>query len=777
METNLFISHFNNIADKSPIDISIYEFMESVRTGLVRGNQISTLINQIRLEENKEKRSGLKRSLPAVTISAICSGGHKKSNIVKPSGYIQVDIDNVTNVNSLKEILTKDPYVMLVFISPSGNGLKCVLKIGEEILSNIFESVRIYFKTTYSIEIDRQVKDESRLCYYSYDPSLFFNADAKLFSSNSIRIIDYSVKSEVERLITKLESSNIDITNCYNDWVMIGFALTDEFKEDGESYFHRISQFYPYYNYNNCSMQYQNCLRSGSKNISINTLITFVNKKLGLPNPPVNSQNQNGIDGHIVFYSPCYDKDGKLKDLKIDYTKWIEVLYNLGFRRFDMDKNFVFVRVVNQIIEEVSVTHIQDAFIHFLENLPENLNGGISREFLIGKFYRNPSHYFCENRLNLLRPKEPFTFNADTKEDCLIYFKNGFVRCNKDGYNLFPYTQLNGLIWKSQIVDRDFSCINTMLLQPKERGEFSHFTLNISGNDLNRYNSLTTIIGYLLHSHFLGKLKAVVFTDSKISDVPNGRTGKTLLGQALGYVKKFTEINGKDFDTTNKHKYQEVNLDTQIVHLNDVRKNFDFECLFNDITEGIVADKKNTKPFKVKAKMIISTNKTICIEGASAKDRAIEFEFADYYNEKFSPEDEFHHWFFRDWNETEWLNFYNFCLFCICSYLKNGIIVAASVNLNRRKLLESSNPEFVGFMDSQVKDGNIKPNMEYDKKELFDRFLAEAPEYAEMKSFKQRRFTDCLRGYAKYSGYFSPIDPDVHERKSGGVRYIIFPPI
>jgi len=283
-------------------------------------------------------------------------------------------------------------------------------------------------------------------------------------------------------------------------------------------------------------------------------------------------------------------------------------------------------------------------------------------------------------------------------------------------------------------------------------------------------------MGYLLHSHFLGKLKAVVFTDSKISDVPCGRTGKTLVGQALAFIKKYIELNGKDYDPTNKHKYQEVNLDTQIVHVNDLKKNFDFENLFNDITEGIVVDKKNIQPFKVKAKMIISTNKTIKIEGDSALDRAIEFEFSNHYNAKFSPEDEFHHWFFRDWNEAEWMNFFNFFLFCICSYLKNGVINAVPVNLNRRKLRENTSQEFEEFMDCQVRVGEIKSGIEYNKKVLFDHFLLDSPEYAEVKSFKQSRFTEWLRVYAKYSGNFSAIDPDVNERKSGTVRYIIFPP-
>ncbi|MEI6765625.1 MAG: BT4734/BF3469 family protein [Bacteroidota bacterium] len=773
------ISHFESIADKHPSSISIDDFVRSIKSGKIHGRSIKKTIEHIRSAADSNERSKLKRTLPAVTLSAECSGGHKKANIISTTGLIQIDIDKLEDVDKKKEQLKDDPFIKIMFVSPSGNGLKCILKIGSSPPNHLFESICSYFKEQYAIEVDKQVKDESRLCFYSYDPDIFINDNAIEFVAVVNKPDDSPKKltPDIEHLISKLEAASIDVTTNYNDWIMLAFALTDAFGAAGEQYFHRISKFYPGYNQKDCSKQYHECMKSGSRNISIKSLISFVTGKLGKQESKIPDVTR-GIKPleDIIFYTPSYDKDGNLKDLKIDYTKWIEVLYGLGFRRFDIGKNFVFVRVVDQIIEEVSVTHIQDAFIHFLESLPENLPGGVSREFLIGKIYRNPSHYFCENRLNLLRPKEQFQFTEDTKDTCFIYFKNGFVRCTRDGYQLLPYEQLAGLIWKNQIVDRGFTFLDFMSSSPQEKGEFSFFTFNLCGKNPERYESLTSIIGYLLHSHFSGKLKAVVLTDSKISDVPSGRTGKTLLGQGLGYAKKYTELNGKDFDSANKHKYQELDLDTQIVHLNDVKKSFDFESLFNDITEGIVVDKKNIKPFKVKAKMIISTNKTIRIEGASARDRAIEFEFADYYNEKFSPEDEFHHWFFRDWDETEWMKFFNFCLFCISSYLKTGIVVAAPVNLNRRKLLENTNQEFVEFMDSQVKEGEIKPGIEYDKKGLFDRFLLESPEFADIKSFKQRRFTECLRTYAKYSGHFSAVDPDANERKSGNVRYITFPP-
>ena len=109
---------------------------------------------------------------------------------------------------------------------------------------------------------------------------------------------------------------------------------------------------------------------------------------------------------------------------------------------------------------------------------------------------------------------------------------------------------------------------------------FSKFVFNISGQNDKRFESLKTLIGYLLHGFFETKMKAVNLTDSTISENAEGRSGKTLLGRAIALIKMVCEISGKDFDPTNKHKYSSVNLDTQIVFLNDLRKRFDFETLF-----------------------------------------------------------------------------------------------------------------------------------------------------------------------------------------------------
>jgi len=66
-----------------------------------------------------------------------------------------------------------------------------------------------------------------------------------------------------------IQSGRIDITDGYDNWLSIGFALADEFGESGRQYFHAVSQFHPDYNPWKTDRQFTYCLRSGGKGITI----------------------------------------------------------------------------------------------------------------------------------------------------------------------------------------------------------------------------------------------------------------------------------------------------------------------------------------------------------------------------------------------------------------------------------------------------------------------------------------------------------------------------
>ena len=115
-----------------------------------------------------------------------------------------------------------------------------------------------------------------------FNPQDWLSIDAKFCVSNtpkssqpslnlSASIGPDSVSTDIELVITRIESTQTDITAKYSDWRDIGFALADELGEAGRDYYHRISRFYSGYSPTDCNLQYDNCLKAKGHGITLKT--------------------------------------------------------------------------------------------------------------------------------------------------------------------------------------------------------------------------------------------------------------------------------------------------------------------------------------------------------------------------------------------------------------------------------------------------------------------------------------------------------------------------
>ncbi len=883
------VTIYNNITDTKSTNITtITKFLGSIKSGEA-APQINTIRDFV-ATNNMVVVKQLKTALQCITTSGTFAVRNDKGLLVH-SGYVQIDIDKVSNVIDTKALLANDPYTFAAFISPTGQGVKVIVKIDGNVHNETYIALMEYYKATYSIKIDSSCKSVSKAMFISYDAKLYYNAKSKIFtisttgteatllveqpkattnkpqSTNTLpkpntSQISHPKANEVERLIAQLERQNIDITDNYKEWVRIGFALCNQFGANGLSYYHQISKCNANYEYNNCTTQYNKCLKGENGKVKISTLfaiaknynvlayngtttagaerpkaarataqapteptestnngtttagaerpkavratadgpaLPMANNNLG-PGPAttttepgeptepgkatkpkkVNTARINQILEKIIFYYPITktDMEGNevVNDCGIDYVEFNNLLLSFGFRRYDVGIESWFIHIENKVIKFVTIAQIQDYFISYLDKLPPTLNKGVTKKILLQKMYKNIGLYFCERRLSLLKHNEPILFNEDTKNECYIYYNNGYVKVTKQGYQLCNYNTLQGYIWDNQILKRDFKYIEVDGIKPKELGNYAMFLYNVCNGDLKRFYSLQTIIGYLLHSNMECKRKAIILTDSTISNEDNGRTGKSLLGLSLSKLKNSTIINGRDFDYTNRYKYQSVNLDTQLINLNDVKKRFPFETLYNDITDGINVEKKNQQPFKVFCKFCITTNKTISIMGDSAKDRCIEFEFSNYYSALKSPLEEFGQTFFStDWNSTEWNKFDNILLWCIRLYLEYGIEIPKNENLDKRKLLENTNIDFLDFIEDCFISKKIVLGEEFVQKDLYNDFLNLYEEYKDGKSKVDITiFAKWLKTFAVFS---HNINSEILTRRTAVKRFMTLIPI
>ena len=232
------VSYFPNVSGTKTMDIKLKEVFDNIRS-----NKLKHHIKSIRIEKDDAKREALKRNTPAITLSGIFKEKHSLNDFIQHSGLIQVDFDKVTSPPDVKATLIKDQFTFSCFISPSGTGVKVIVKIAadKDLHENSFDSLAKYYYDTYGLEMDKKCRDLSRLCFLSYDPDLFVNENAKLFvgplgpaatqlkTSSGTFNQSFNLSDDVEKVIIQIEGSKTDITVCYDNWLKLGFALADGF--------------------------------------------------------------------------------------------------------------------------------------------------------------------------------------------------------------------------------------------------------------------------------------------------------------------------------------------------------------------------------------------------------------------------------------------------------------------------------------------------------------------------------------------------------------------
>lgn len=148
-------------------------------------------------------------------------------------------------------------------------------------------------------------------------------------------------------------------------------------------------------------------------------------------------------------------------------------------------------------------------------------------------------------------------------------------------------------------------------------------------------------------------------------------------------------------------------------------------------------------PISQSPKIGITTNYTIGGVGGS-HERKFEVEFSSYFNENYSPLDEFGHMLFDDWTEKDFAEFDNFAINCLQYYLKNGLVKHDFKNLPERKFIKETSKEFTDWADE-----TLWCNIRFDKKQLYIKFISDYTDFS--KWLKQNTFTKWLKAWENFT--------------------------
>jgi hypothetical protein len=164
---------FKNIFSKEPHFINIEKALERIKSGASK-----SLVLDIRLALDKEKANKLKLNLPSICFSGKFGPDRKDEQLVEHSGFVVLDFDDISDLRDKQTEIIQKEFVYACWVSPSGSGLKALIKIADG------KKHREHFQSLQEVfpEIDRSGINVSRVCYESFDPDIYINEKALVFT-------------------------------------------------------------------------------------------------------------------------------------------------------------------------------------------------------------------------------------------------------------------------------------------------------------------------------------------------------------------------------------------------------------------------------------------------------------------------------------------------------------------------------------------------------------------------------------------------------------------
>lgn len=269
----------------------------------------------------------IKKNLPAVTFSASYNKKRASGNEIEYNYICVIDLDHIdkSKFTDIIEQLAEDKYLIALWVSPSGDGLKGIIPIRYELslcISRLqsfhrtaFRMISEYLFEQYKVEIDKSGKDITRLCFVSADKALIRKPQAEEFSIPAYEVDkDYKPITESKKyllidghssgqaaftvnrawlnaknkndannrkrlasILKYLYKRSLSITSTYDEWFHVAYALVNTFTFDlGYKYFCQLSKLdIDKYDENNCSRFFIYCYAHSQNQITFATIVYY----------------------------------------------------------------------------------------------------------------------------------------------------------------------------------------------------------------------------------------------------------------------------------------------------------------------------------------------------------------------------------------------------------------------------------------------------------------------------------------------------------------------
>lgn len=456
------------------------------------------------------------------------------------------------------------------------------------------------------------------------------------------------------------------------------------------------------------------------------------------------------------FWSEHEDKRSHEPIYRFDQRGFKFFLDNRGFSRYDSPGGMVVIREEGGILEVREPLHVKDFVTSWLEQVHHE------NRPLFNMVYRTAKVNFSADILSNLRVTEPMILRNGPDLQHFV-FSTGVWRITQEGVAVTPFNSLGGKVWKEHVKDFAATVLPPMVsllaiddafiasrpqaerkFWEERKGAFVpdmtedalkcdfnafmrcssdfHYEKQLAGEPLTlgeqfeneqHYLAKLTALGHLLHRYRDARNEyAVMAIEGEMieGNRSEGGTGKSMLAEAAKQLLSTVFINGKKENLTqDQFLFGEVTERTDLVVVDDLRRDFDLQYFFPHITGEFTVRPLGKQSFSIPRhtapKLYLSSNFFPHMAGSSYERRLRLVAYSRFFNAERTPMDYFGKLFFSDeWDYEQWNLFYNLCACAVqCYFRAGGVIQANDGRLERRRMRQEVGETLMEFLDEYFK--------------------------------------------------------------------------
>ena len=357
----------------------------------------------------------------------------------------------------------------------------------------------------------------------------------------------------------------------------------------------------------------------------------------------------------------------------------------------------------------------------------------------------------------------------DNPHQAYLPFENGIVCIDsKSEPEVVPWIHIptQCFVWDNEVIPYNIT------LHDHPSGQFWEFLKRLALEEQigkwlpnpAQQSTITSAFGYLCHNFQRPDQRPCVIFYDRTNQWKSGGNGKSRLCEALEYVRPVHEVSGKHLKKgDNQFAWAGYTPDKRIAVIQDIRAEFEFEHLYNQIEDSFTVEQKGkdkmTIPRDLAPKIAITTNHTVDNQGWSDARRQHLVPIGTFFGTMHrlhnkNIKEYLGKWLYQGWDENDWIDFYNVVIHCIDHYLTEGLVTFKDEVYQDRLMLSAThgNEDMLQVLKAFIQDVVTTQSGVTNRPALLRALDTPELEYPNQ-SWKGNWQTRCFKRVAEAMGY------------------------